>query len=415
MMGGSGMAAATVRPEPLPSIKPFTREVTPRRSAGCDRLAAVEVGRPATVEETLLHHSPLITVRALVAISAAAALAAGAASCGGDGAADTTTTVTTMAPSTSAAPTTTAAPPTTVAETTTTVPAAPVYPLTGVEVIDPAVAARPALVVKIDNAAGARPQSGMNEADIVVEEIVNDSLTRFAFVFHSQGSDPVGPVRSGRLQDIDLFGSFNRPLFAWSGGNATVTAAIRASDLIELGPQRANVYFRSGDRKVPHNLYSTTTDLWSKAPADAQPPQRQFAYRSPTEPVAGVPSPGVLVTLDSIDVRWDWDAAAGVYFRTMEGKPHDDTQSGQVNTNNVVVLEMTYLPGISGSPDAQTIGSGRAFVFTGGQYVEGTWSRADRRAPFTLTDADGSIIEMTPGRTFIELPREGNTLALPAA
>jgi len=383
---------------------------------GYDRLAAVGAGGPATVEETLLHHSRLIAVRALVAISAAAALAAGTASCSaaGDGAADTTT-VTTVAPSTSAAPTTTAAPPTTVAETTTTVPAAPVYPLTGVEVTDPAVAARPALVVKIDNAAGARPQSGMNEADIVVEEIVNDGLTRFAFVFHSQGSDPVGPVRSGRLQDIDLFGSFNRPLFAWSGGNATVTAAIRASDLIELGPQQANVYFRSSDRRVPHNLYSRTTDLWSKAPADAQPPQRQFAYRSAADPVAGVPSPGVSITLDSIDVRWDWDAASGLYLRTMEVTPHDDTQSGRVTTNNVVVLEVTYLPGISGSPDAQTIGSGRAFVFTGGQFIDGTWSRADRRAPFTLTDVDGSIIEMTPGRTFIELPREGNTLAMPAA
>lgn len=381
---------------------------------GYDRLAAAGPGGHATVEETLLHHSRLIAVRALVAISASA-LAVGTASCsgGGDDAADTTP-VSTAVPSTSAAPTTTAAPPTTVAETTTTVPAAPVYPLTGVEVTDPAVAARPALVVKIDNATGARPQTGMNEADIVVEEIVNDSLTRFAFVFHSQGSDPVGPIRSGRLQDIDLFGAFNRPLFAWSGGNPTVTAAIRASDLIELGPQRANVYFRSSDRKVPHNLYSTTTDLWGKAPADAQPPQQQFAYRSAAEPVAGVPSPGAVVTLDSIDVRWDWDAAAGVYLRTMEGKPHDDTQSGRVNTNNVVVLEMTYLPGISGSPDAQTIGSGQAFVFTGGQYIHGTWSRDDRLAPFTLTADDGSIIELTPGRTFIELPREGNTLAMPA-
>jgi hypothetical protein len=253
----------------------------------------------------MLRYSRVITVRALVIISAAGALAVGTASCSGsgDGAADTTTPVTTVAPSTSAAPTTTAAPATTIAETTTTTTTVPTYPLTGVEVADPAVAARPALIVKIDNATGARPQTGMNEADIVVEEIVNDSLTRFAFVFHSQGSDPVGPVRSGRLQDIDLFGSFNRPLFAWSGGNPTVTAAIRASDLIELGPQRANVYFRSSDRKVPHNLYSTTTDLWGEAPADAQPPRQQFAYRSATDPVAGVPSPGALVTLDSIDVN----------------------------------------------------------------------------------------------------------------
>jgi hypothetical protein len=272
----------------------------------------------------------------------------------------------------------------------------------------------PALVVKIDNAPGARPQSGMNEADIVVEEIVNDNLTRFAFVFHSQGADPVGPIRSGRLQDIDLFGAFNRTLFAWSGGNRTVTDAIRASDLVDIGPSRAPVYFRSGARSAPHNLYSTTGSLWSQAPEGALPPPQQFAYRSEGEAAQGVPSPGVLITLDSIDVRWDWDASVGLYRRTMENRVHEDALSGQVTTNNVVVLEMEYLPGISDSPDAQTIGSGRAFVFTAGQFVGATWSRTDRLQPFTLTTADGATVELSPGRTFIELPRIDKTIPVPA-
>ena len=121
------------------------------------------------------------------------------------------------------------------------------------------------------------------------------------------------------------------------------------------------------------------------------------------------------MALDSIDVRWDWDAAAGLYRRTMENRVHEDALSGQVTTNNVVVLEMTYLPGISDSPDAQTIGTGRAYVFTGGNYIAATWTRNDRLVPFTLTAADGSIVELTPGRTFIELPRPGHTLALPGS
>lgn len=288
------------------------------------------------------------------------------------------------------------------------------YPLTGVLEPDPAIAGRPALVVKIDNAPGARPQTGFNTADIVIEEIVNDSLTRFAMVFHSQGSDPVGPIRSGRIQDIDLFGSFNRPLFAWSGGNRTVTDAIRASDLVEIGPSVVPAYYRS-NRKAPHNLYSNTSSLWTFAPADAGPPQQQFSYRSAESPPPGTPSPGVAITLDSIDVRWDWDAEAGLYRRTMENRVHEDAASGQVTTNNVVVLVMEYLPGISGSPDAQTLGTGEAFVLTGGNAVHATWSREDRLQPFTLTADDGTIVALAPGRTFIELPRFGHTLVLPAA
>ncbi len=331
-------------------------------------------------------------------------------------AATATATVATSAPAvtTTLPPTTTTTNTAATVATTTTEPQPPVYPLTGLLATDPFIAALPALVVKIDNAPGARPQSGMNEADIVVEEIVNDNLTRFALVFQSRGAEPVGPIRSGRLQDIDLFGAFNHPLFAWSGGNRTVTDAIRSSDLVDIGPSRAPVYFRSNDRKAPHNLYSNTGALWGQAPQGSQPPPQQFSYRSAGEAAQGVPSPGALITLDSIDVEWTWDETVGLYRRTMERRVHQDALSGPVTTDNVVVLEMNYVPGISDSPDAQTIGSGRAFVFTGGRYVAATWTRSDRLAPFSLTAADGTIVELTPGRTFIELPRVDKTIPRPA-
>ena len=48
-------------------------------------------------------------------------------------------------------------------------------------------------------------------------------------------------------------------------------------------------------------------------------------------------------------------------------------------------------------------------MFTGGNYIHGTWTRKDRTAPFTLTDDSGDVIQLTPGRTFIELPRDGKT------
>lgn len=352
---------------------------------------------------------------------AATALAA----CGGDDGDDTaapTTTARTSASSTTVAPTTTSTtvevdpvggkPAVDAGATTTTVPGPPVYPLTGLPLPDPAFAAHSALVVKIDNAPGARPQTGFNSADIVFEEIVNDNLTRFAMVFHSQGSDPVGPIRSGRIQDIDLFGAFQHPLFAWSGGNATVTAAIRASDLVDIGPSRAAVYFRSSDRKAPHNLYSNTTDLWTQQPPDWRPPVQQFAYRGDGDSLQGTPSAGLEAKLDAVDVRWLWDAASGTYLRWMEGDPHQDRASGQINAQNVVVLVMDYLPGISGSPDAQTLGQNEAFVFTGGNVVHGIWTRADRLQPFALVADDGKTIRLTPGRTWVELPRVGTTTPL---
>ncbi len=338
-----------------------------------------------------------------------------AAACGGGGDdADSTTSSTEAAPTTTerATSTTQRETTTTAEETTTTVAARPVWPLTGVALDDEGAAAHSALVVKIDNHPDARPQSGFNAADLVYEEIVEGQLTRFAFVFHSGGSDPVGPIRSGRTQDIDLFGSLNHPLFAWSGGNARVTEAIHASDLVDIGPNIARgAYFRSRDRSAPHNYYSRTSDLFAQQPEGNPTPGQQFGYRDEGEAPAGEASVGAEVKLRGITARWDWDPATGLYYRETNGRVHNDANGDQVSTHNVVVLVMEYRPSAAdrNSPEAQSVGSGEAFVFTGGAYVHGTWTRADRLAPFTLTDDTGKAIELTPGRTFIELAETGTT------
>ena len=80
------------------------------------------------------------------------------------------------------------------ATTTTTVP--PVFPLTGLPAGTSPNLNRPALVVKIENVPEARPQSGLIEADVVYEEIVEAGLSRFIVVYQSKDADPVGPVRS---------------------------------------------------------------------------------------------------------------------------------------------------------------------------------------------------------------------------
>ncbi|HEX4902335.1 MAG TPA: DUF3048 domain-containing protein, partial [Acidimicrobiales bacterium] len=143
---------------------------------------------------------------------------------------------------------------TTTSTTTTTAPAETGYPLTGLPIDDPARAARPVLAVKIDNAEprrgrGGRPQAGINAADVVYEEMVEGSVTRFLALFHSTDADPVGPVRSARTTDLLLMGPLNRPLFAWSGANAGVAGAVRGAPVVDIGYDVASgAYNRAGDR-----------------------------------------------------------------------------------------------------------------------------------------------------------------------
>ena len=287
-----------------------------------------------------------------------------------------------------------------------------VYPLLGLPVTDQSAASRPAIVAKIDNHPNARPQTGLNKADIVFEENV-ESLTRFGAIFQSQGSDPVGPLRSGRTQDIDILGSYNKPLFAWSGGNSRVTRAINASDLVNVGHSASRGkggYYRSKDRKIPHNLYAKTTDLWKLAPENAGPPPAQFVYRtsSDAKPATSTPVDGAKISMYNVRVYWKWDAATSNFTRfslnlKRELEPHmaDD---GQVNTKNVVVLYVTYIRSKADrkSPHAVTTGKGTGFVLTDGGIIAVNWTRADRTAPFTLTDSSGAAVKLTPGRTWIE-------------
>ena len=339
------------------------------------------------------------------------------AACGGGDEADSTTVASTpaSAPAIAAAATTTqsSSPATTAEATTTTAPAVPVMPLTGLPITDPALAARQALVVKIDNHPVARPQSGLGVADLVYEENV-EQLTRFAAVFQTNTPEPVGPIRSGRTQDVMLLGSLNKPIFAWSGGNGGVTAAVNGSDFVVVRVD-ANEFsgqagtYRSKDRAAPHNLYSSGAGLYSLSPEGAEPPPQQFQYLTAWQAAAGEDSPGVDLAMDGVKVGWTYDAASNTYARSQDGQPHLDQEAGPITAANIVVLTVDYQPSPvdANSPEAQTIGTGEVTVYTGGKSVTGTWTRADRTAVFTLTAADGTPILLTPGNTWVELARAG--------
>lgn len=320
-----------------------------------------------------------------------------------------TTAPATTAPATTAASTTaatTTAAPTTAAPTTE--PAVPRQPLTGELLTDwSEVTARPALVVKIDNATGARRNhTGLARADLVFEEIVEGSITRFAAVFHTQDADPVGPIRSGRSQDVDLLTGLRNPLFAWSGGNPGVTRLIAESTFVDLNWQHTPNTYARGAGSTPHNLYSSTERLWTHIPFGhpGAPPQ-QFEYLDEGTSFTGDPIVGADVQMRGIDVAWDWAESVGQFVRSQEGAPHNDQTYGRIHATNVVMMVVEYQPSQidARSPEAQTIGNGPVYVISEGKAVEGRWTREANDQPIRLVDTDGEALRLNPGITWVEL------------
>ena len=345
----------------------------------------------------------------------------GLAACaaGSDDAAVTTAVATTPDTASAATPETTTPD---AAETPATTPAASGearQPLTGTPLADgEEVINRPALAVKIDNHPDARSNhTGLARADIVFEELVEGSLTRFAAVFHTQDADPIGPIRSAREQDVAILSSFNSPLFAWSGGNPGVTSLVSSSFLTDLNWQNnAGSYYR-GPGASPHNLYSSSQALYALTPEDHPgPPLTQFAYVADGEAFAGESGSDVSLAIGDVDIEWNWNDEAQRYERSQAGGEHVDKTYGRVGAENVVLLGVEYRASSidAQAPEAITVGSGIATVFSNGEYVTGTWSKQGSIYPFVLMLESGEQIELTPGQTWVELVEVASPADAPA-
>lgn len=306
------------------------------------------------------------------------------------------------------------------APSTSTTVAVVLWPLTGLAGGEDPRATLPALAVKIDNHPNARPQSGLTQADVVYEEIV-EGITRFFALFHSTISDPVGPIRSARTTDVGLLAPLNRPLFAWSGGNKGVVSALKQANVAtDVGASTGNNfklggYYRDAGRRAPWNLYTNTTSLWGLTPDGAAAPPPLFGYRPAGVAPAVMPAAGVKLTMASTKVRWLWDAAGQAWVRAQDERPHTDVAGKVIAPQNVVVMFVPYRksPADPKSPEAVTVGEGAAWVFTAGGVVQGRWSRPDPSKPATLLDSAGQPIALTPGRTWVELAREGGATVIP--
>jgi hypothetical protein len=291
---------------------------------------------------------------------------------------------------------------------TTPVPAG-VAPLTGLPG-DPSKLSRPALIVKIDNAPKARPQAGINKADVVVEEMVEGGITRLASVFQSTDST-VEPVRSARSTDIAFASALHKPLFAYSGANPTFLSLVRSAPLVDVGVDKfSSAYHRDASRQMPYNLVSSTSALYDAASAAAsgsKAPPELFAYGAPA---GGTPAKGIdLVFADIVTthVTYTWDGQG--WRRVQNGTPHVDAAGVQVAPTNVVVQFTEYHDtGIrdrsnSVVPEGTLVGSGEAWFFTAGMVFKGRWSKSSASAVTTYTDASGATMKLTPGRTWVEL------------
>lgn len=282
-------------------------------------------------------------------------------------------------------------------------------PLSGKPLEEP-VTQRP-MAVMINNAPAARPQSGLNSADIVYEVLAEGGVTRLIAIFHSgEQAAKIGPIRSIRPYMIDIGESYHGVLVHAGASNDAYAILQRQhkEDLDEI--TNAGAYFwRDKSRKAPHNLYSNVEKLIEGSikrkyeVEDHNVPA--YTFRNENDPAEGesVNSVEIKFQLNNYLVTYEYDDSTKLYSRYINGNLHTDLDTGEpITTTNVIVMgaEHKVLDDV-GRLEVNLELGGEAILLQRGKMIRGQWIRkSDDVIRFVK---DNTEVPFYPGTTYINV------------
>jgi len=283
-----------------------------------------------------------------------------------------------------------------------------VCPLTGREITTSP--GRVPLAVAIDNVRQARPQSGLDRADIVYEVLAEGGIPRFLAIYYCGGesADRIGPVRSARTYFISLANQFDAVL-AHAGGSPQALRQIEEGRIRSLNQFRfPKGYFRDPARRPPHNLYTNTSRLLNVAEeVGLEGPDTIEGPLFDTAEISGVEARTINIPYPTTRVTYEYDPDAAEYLRSMNGEPHrDDITGDRLKAKNVIIQFAQHrVIDAAGRLEIELVGDGRAIFFTGGKRVEGSWFRQSETEPFRYEDSEGNSFRFSPGQTWVAIAR----------
>jgi len=271
----------------------------------------------------------------------------------------------------------------------------------------------PILAVKIDDTSLARPQIGLEEADVVYIEQVEGGLTRLAAIFSSSIPQRIGPIRSARISDIDILAQYGKVVFAFSGAQRAILTIISNSNLWDYGAQRSSpvIYTRDETRRSPYDMVLRSDLLLEKVDTDGRDVavSKSVGWNFGQAPQGGV-------AIESVSLRWpaskyeaSWSKAEQRWLLSNGGVANFATSGKQLGPTTFVIqnVEMSdsIFRGSDGSytPLSETVGTGTGYILRDGRSFKANWSRPMAESGTSWTLADGSEIKFAPGSIWVAL------------
>jgi hypothetical protein len=276
----------------------------------------------------------------------------------------------------------------------------------------------PVLAVPVDNAAAARPQAGLRQADIVYVLPAEGGLSRFLAVYSSRVPRVTGPVYSAHADDLQLLRQFGRPAFAYSGAPPPLLPVIQQARIVGLpGGAASDVpggatgggprgYFPDPGRPAPDNMYARTRQLL--AAAHGASTARDIGFRFGPVPAGGLPTAAWSVSYPAASFSFSWSAPVGRWLVGMDGAAATGPRGRQLSAATVVIqyttIGVSRFAGVTGpAPFAYSTGAGRAVVLRNGQSWQVRWFRSHGSSGTTFTTDSGQRMTFARGPVWVIL------------
>lgn len=289
-------------------------------------------------------------------------------------------------------------------------------PLNGLPMAKEAILQRP-IAVMFDNQISARPQAGLNQADIVYEAFVEGQITRYMGVFQSSLPTDIGPVRSARPYFVAL-ALENDSYYAHIGGSVEAKEDIKRLKVADIEGlvTKDGIYWRKSHKKKPHNMYASSTSLleWAQVKKYRDTSEFEplsFGVTSGLDAAASHPIVKVIykqgTQKDSVGyfIEFVYNVETARYDRLVNGKPHTDevTKEQLVAQSVIVQLAKTRVIDQEGRLSMAVVGKGTGYYFCAGKVMPITWEKATEASRTHYFDSLGQPLVLNPGKLWIQL------------
>ena len=274
------------------------------------------------------------------------------------------------------------------------------------------------IAVMVNNHKDARPQSGLSDAYMIYEIMVEGGITRMMALYTQDfDEEKIGSIRSSRHNYLDYVLENDAIYIHWGGSDVAYNHLAELKlDRID-GMVYGGKYFTTDKtlkRSLEHTRFSSSElikqgieKLKLRTTTD-----RDYLLNYTADVVDLSKKDGSKVA-NNITLKYsnyqtigyEYNSDEKVYYRSMSGQKHTDLVTGeQYHFKNIIAYSVKY-NSLNGTKlqDLQNIGSGEGVYITNGYSVPIKWTKKDRKSQTVYSYLDGTEIDVSDGNTFIQI------------